>query len=98
VQIAAEVANAELTVQTIWHEAATAARELAQKRLEAEQSRPDVGMTTNLRGAAQRDLRDAANVEPDPGRLPQVARESSARSRRRRAARGGLSFAATGGQ
>ena len=41
-----------------------AARELAQKRLEAEQSRFEVGMTTNFFVVqAQRDLRDAANVE-----------------------------------
>jgi outer membrane protein TolC len=66
VQIAAEVANAALTVQSNLKrvEAATAARELAQKRLEAEQSKFDVGMTTNFFVVqAQRDLRDAANVE-----------------------------------
>ena len=45
-------------------EAATAAREFAQKRLEAEQSRFEVGMTTNFFVVqAQRDLRDAANTE-----------------------------------
>jgi outer membrane protein TolC len=66
VQIAAEVANAALTVQSNLKrvEAATAARELAQKRLEAEQSKFDVGMTTNFFVVqAQRDLRDAANTE-----------------------------------
>jgi outer membrane protein TolC len=66
VQVAAEVANAALTVQSNLKrvEAATAARELAQKRLEAEQSRFEVGMTTNFFVVqAQRDLRDAANVE-----------------------------------
>ena len=66
VQIAAEVANAAVTVQSNLKrvEAATAARELAQKRLEAEQSKFDVGMTTNFFVVqAQRDLRDAANVE-----------------------------------
>ena len=66
VQIAAEVANAALTVQSNLKrvEAATVARELAQKRLEAEQSKFDVGMTTNFFVVqAQRDLRDAANVE-----------------------------------
>jgi outer membrane protein len=66
VQIAAEVANAALTVQSNLKrvEAATAARELAQKRLEAEQSRFDVGMTTNFFVVqAQRDLRDAQNTE-----------------------------------
>jgi outer membrane protein len=66
VQIAAEVANAALTVQSNLKrvEAATAARELAQKRLEAEQSRFEVGMTTNFFVVqAQRDLRDAQNSE-----------------------------------
>lgn len=66
IQIAAEVANAALTVQSNLKrvDAATAARELAQKRLEAEQSRFEVGMTTNFFVVqAQRDLRDAQNSE-----------------------------------
>jgi len=66
VQIAAEVANAALTVQSNLKrvEAATAARELASKRLEAEQSRFEVGLTTNFFVVqAQRDLRDAQNTE-----------------------------------
>ena len=66
VQIAAEVANAALTVQSNLKrvEAATAARELALKRLDAEQSRFEVGLTTNFFVVqAQRDLRDAANTE-----------------------------------
>jgi outer membrane protein len=66
VQIAAEVANAALTVQSNLKrvEAATAARELALKRLEAEQSRFEVGMSTNFFVVqAQRDLRDAQNTE-----------------------------------
>jgi outer membrane protein TolC len=66
IQIAAEVANAALTVQSNLKrvEASTAARELAQKRLEAEQSKFEVGMSTNFFVVqAQRDLRDAANTE-----------------------------------
>ncbi len=66
VQIAAEVANAALTVQSNLKrvEAATAARELALKRLEAEQSRFEVGLTTNFFVVqAQRDLRDSQNTE-----------------------------------
>ena len=66
IQIAAEVANAALTVQSNLKrvEAAGAARELAQKRLEAEQSRFEVGLTTNFFVVqAQRDLRDAQNTE-----------------------------------
>ena len=65
-QIAAEVANAAFTVQANLRrvEASTAARELAQKRLEAEQSRFEVGLTTNFFVVqAQRDLRDAENTE-----------------------------------
>jgi outer membrane protein len=65
-QVATEVTNAALNVQSNLKrvEAATAARELAQKRLEAEQSRFDVGMTTNFFVVqAQRDLRDAQNSE-----------------------------------
>jgi outer membrane protein TolC len=103
VQVAAEVANAALTVQSNLKrvEAATAARELAQKRLEAEQSRFDVGMTTNFFVVqAQRDLRDAANVE-----LRALAdyRKSLVNFERSQQAPaggggGGLSQAATGGQ
>jgi outer membrane protein TolC len=66
VQIAAEVANAAFTVQANLRrvEAAIAARELAQKRLDAEQSRFEVGLTTNYFVVqAQRDLRDAENTE-----------------------------------
>jgi outer membrane protein len=65
-QIATEVTNAALTVQSNLKrvEAARAARELAEKRLEAEQSRFEVGMSTNFFVvAAQRDLRDAQNTE-----------------------------------
>ena len=66
VSIAAAVANAALPVQSNLTrvEAAPAARELAQKRLEAEQSRFEVGLTTNFFVVqAQRDLRDAQNTE-----------------------------------
>lgn len=66
VQIAAEVANAALTVQSNLKrvEAATIAREFAEKRLGAEQSRFEVGLTTNFFVVqAQRDLRDAQNTE-----------------------------------
>jgi hypothetical protein len=45
-------------------QAAAAARELAERRLEAEQSRFDVGLSTNFFVVqAQRDLRDAQNAE-----------------------------------
>jgi outer membrane protein len=65
-QVATEVTNQALAVQANLKrvEAATAARELAEKRLEAEQSKFEVGMSTNFFVVqAQRDLRDAENAE-----------------------------------
>jgi outer membrane protein len=45
-------------------QAAAAARDLAERRLDAEQSRFDVGLSTNFFVVqAQRDLRDAQNTE-----------------------------------
>jgi outer membrane protein TolC len=64
--IATEVTNAALQVESNrerW-QAASAALALAERRLEAEQSRFDVGLTTNFFVVqAQRDLRDAQNSE-----------------------------------
>jgi outer membrane protein TolC len=65
-QIATEVTNAALQVQATMerYQAATVARELADKRLEAEQSKFEVGMSTNFFVVqAQRDLADAQNDE-----------------------------------
>ena len=65
-QVATEVTNAALQVQSNLRrvEAAQAARELAEKRLDAEQSKFEVGMSTNFFVVqAQRDLRDAQNTE-----------------------------------
>jgi outer membrane protein TolC len=65
-QVATEVTNAALQVENSLkrHEAATAARQLAQTRLEAEQSRFDVGLSTNFFVVqAQRDLSTAQNSE-----------------------------------
>jgi outer membrane protein TolC len=65
-QIAAEVTNAGLLVESNRErmQAAQAARDLAEKRLDAEQSRFDVGLSTNFFVVqAQRDLRDAQNAE-----------------------------------
>jgi outer membrane protein len=65
-QIATEVTNAAITVTSNLKrvEAARAARELAEKRLDAEQSRFEVGLSTNFFVVqAQRDLRDAQNTE-----------------------------------
>ncbi len=65
-QIATEVTNAALTVQSNIRrvEASRAARALAERRLEAEQSKFEVGLSTNFFVVqAQRDLSDAQNVE-----------------------------------
>jgi outer membrane protein TolC len=65
-QIATEVTNAALQVEANRErlQAAQAALELAERRLEAEQSRFDVGLSTNFFVVqAQRDLRDAQNAE-----------------------------------
>jgi outer membrane protein TolC len=65
-QVATEVTNAALQLESNLKslEAATAARELAERRLEAEQSKFEVGISTNfLVVQAQRDLSDAQNAE-----------------------------------
>jgi outer membrane protein TolC len=65
-QIATEVTNAALQVGSNLKrvEAATAARELAQKRLEAEASKFEVGLSTNFFVVqAQRDLAEAETTE-----------------------------------
>ena len=64
--VATEVTNAALQVtnNTEALAAARAARELSQRRLDAEMSRFEVGMSTNYQVVqAQRDLRDAQNSE-----------------------------------
>jgi outer membrane protein TolC len=65
-QIATEVTNAALQVEATRErlQAAGVALELAEKRLDAEQSRFDVGLTTNFFVvSAQRDLRDSQNSQ-----------------------------------
>ena len=65
-QIATEVTNAALQVEASRErlQAAAAALALAERRLEAEQSRFEVGLSTNFFVVqAQRDLRDAQNAE-----------------------------------
>jgi outer membrane protein TolC len=65
-QIATEVTNAALLVDANRErlQASTAAKELADLRLSAEQSRFEVGLSTNFFVVqAQRDLRDAQNAE-----------------------------------
>ncbi len=65
-QVATEVTNAALQVQSSLqrYQAATVARGLAQQRLDAEQSRFDVGLSTNFFVVqAQRDLATSQNSE-----------------------------------
>ncbi len=65
-QVATDVTNAALQVQSglTRYQAATVARSLAQQRLDAEQSRFDVGLSTNYFVVqAQRDLATAQNTE-----------------------------------
>src|SRR6185436_3763278 len=64
--VAAEVTNAALQIEANRRrvDAARAARSLAERRLEAEQSKFEVGLSTNFFVVqAQRDLSDAQNVE-----------------------------------
>ncbi len=65
-QIATEVTNAAISARNNAEavQASQATRELAQRRLEAEQSKFDVGMSTNYFVVqAQRDLNDSRNAE-----------------------------------
>ena len=65
-QVAADVTDAAVQVESglIRYEAALAARELSEQRLDAEESRFEVGLSTNFFVvAAQRDLATAQNTE-----------------------------------
>ena len=65
-QVATEVTNAALQVESSLtrYDAATVARQLAETRLQAEQSRFEVGLSTNFFVVqAQRDLATAQNSE-----------------------------------
>jgi len=65
-QVATEVTNAALNVESTLrrYEAGLAARQLSEKRLEAETAKSEVGMSYNyLVVQAQRDLNDARNAE-----------------------------------
>jgi outer membrane protein len=64
--VATDLTNQALTVQSSFEQvqAAAASRELSRKRLEAEQSKFEVGMSTNYNVVlAQRDFTDAQNAE-----------------------------------
>ncbi|MDP1572066.1 MAG: TolC family protein [Vicinamibacterales bacterium] len=97
-QVATEVTNTALTVQSNLRrvEAAQAARALAERRLEAEQSKFEVGLQTNFFVVqAQRDLADAQNAE-----LRALAdyRKSLVNFERVQEAPGGGGFGGGGGQ
>ena len=65
-QVATEVTNAAINLRNTAEsvQAAQAARELSLRRLEAEQSKFEVGMSTNFQVVqAQRDLNDSRNAE-----------------------------------
>jgi outer membrane protein TolC len=65
-QVATELTNAAINLRNTAEsvQAAQAARELSTRRLEAEQSKFEVGMSTNYQVVqAQRDLNDASNSE-----------------------------------
>jgi outer membrane protein TolC len=64
--VATDLTNQAMTVQSTFQQVQTAraSRELSQKRLEAEQSKFEVGMSTNYNVVlAQRDFTDAQNSE-----------------------------------
>jgi outer membrane protein TolC len=100
-QVATEVTTTALNVQSNAKrvDAATAARELAQKRLEAENSKFEVGMSTNFQVVqAQRDLADAQITELRAVLDYQKSRVDFERVQRTALSRAGISvISGTGG-
>ncbi|MGH9332036.1 MAG: TolC family protein [Vicinamibacterales bacterium] len=99
-QVATEVTTTALNVQSNLKrvDAATAARELAQKRLEAENSKFEVGMSTNFQVVqAQRDLTDAQITELRAVLDYQKSRVDFERVQRTALARAGISVISGGG-
>jgi len=98
--VATEVTNAALTVQSSLkrYEASQVARELAETRLQAEQSRFEVGLSTNFFVVqAQRDLATAQNTELRALLDYRKAQVDFERSQETPAARGGGITAIAGG-
>jgi outer membrane protein len=98
--VATEVTNAALTVQSSLkrYEAAQSARELAETRLQAEQSRFEVGLSTNFFVVqAQRDLATAQNSELRALLDYRKAQVDFERSQETPASRGGGITAIAGG-
>jgi outer membrane protein len=99
-QVATEVTNAALQVQNNLKrvEAARAARELVHRRLEAEESKFEVGMSTNFFVVqAQRDLADAQNAELRALLDYRKSLVDFERAQETSLSRAGISVAATGG-
>ncbi len=99
-QIATEVTNAGLQIQSSLRriEAATAARELAQQQLDAEQSKFEVGASTNFFVVQfQRDLADAQRAELQAILDYQKARIEFDRAQRTSLAQGGIIIVTGGG-
>jgi outer membrane protein len=100
-QVATEVTTTALNVQSNQKrvDAGTAARELAQKRLEAENSKFEVGMSTNFQVVqAQRDLADAQITELRAVLDYQKSRVDFERVQRTALSRAGISvISGTGG-
>ena len=99
-QIATEVTNAGLQIQSSLRriEAATAASELARQQLDAEQSKFEVGASTNFFVVqAQRDLADAQRAELQAILDYQKARIEFDRSQQTSLAQGGIIVVSGGG-
>ena len=99
-QIATEVTNAGLQIQSSLRriEAATVARELAQQQLDAEQSKFEVGASTNFFVVqAQRDLADAQRAELQAILDYQKARIEFDRSQQTSLAQGSIIVVSGGG-
>ena len=99
-QIATEVTNAGLQIQSSLRriEAATAARELARQQLDAEQSKFEVGASTNFFVVqAQRDLADAQRAELQAILDHQKARVEFDRSQQTSLAQGSIIIVSGGG-
>lgn len=98
-QVATEVMNAAVQVESSRKriDAASAARSLAERRLEAEQSKFEVGLSTNFFVVqAQRDLADAQNIELRARLDYQKAQVEYERSQNTSLGRAGITIAGTG--
>jgi outer membrane protein len=98
-QVATEVMNAAVQIDSSRKrvDAASAARALAERRLEAEQSKFEVGLSTNFFVVqAQRDLADAQNIELRARLDYQKAQVEYERSQNTSLGRAGITIVGTG--